>query len=131
MEVNLKRKLKHKLILIEGKYLPHILAFVYVLYTFLGFLGIDNNIIGCFFHVSLIASWIPLITISFAFEFCYVHRLPLYYILCNELITCIDYYTSIDISKKKHIKIFNQIILNKILNNLQNDTRRIRIIRIN
>lgn len=33
--------------------------------------------------------------------------------------------------KKKHIKIFNQIILNKILNNLQNDIRRIRIIRIN
>ena len=155
MEVNLKRKLKHKLILIEGKYLPHTLAFVYVVYTFLGFQGIDHNITGCFFHVSLIASWVPLMTISFAFEFCYVHRLPLYYIFCNEFITCIDYYTNIDIDvfnlliihllfiatlifaytfyyiKKKHIKIFNQIILNKILNNLQNDTRRTRIIRIN
>ena len=78
MEVKLKRKVKHKLILIEGKYLPHILAFVYAVYTFLGFQGIDHNITGCFFHVSLIASWIPLMTNSFTFEFCYVHRLPLY-----------------------------------------------------
>ena len=35
---------------------------------------------------------------SIVFRFCYVHRLPLYYILINELTTVIDTYIGIPVS---------------------------------
>lgn len=34
---------------------------------------------------------------SFTFKYCYVHRLPLYYIGVNELLTNLDYYIGIPI----------------------------------
>ena len=89
-----KSNLIHKSFLIILKYIPHSIAIIYIIYTILGLCGIDNNIIGCFFHISLI-SWLYLLLTSILFKFCYVHRLPLYYIGINELITCIDYYIGI------------------------------------
>lgn len=81
----------NKIYLIDIKYSSHFLAFIYFIYTILGFVGIDCNLLGCFFHVSLFVL-IQLIFTSFRFKYCYVHRLPLYYIGINELITNIDYY---------------------------------------
>ena len=91
-----KDKTLYKVFLIILKYIPHLFAFTYTLYTLLGFCGIDWNIIGCFFHISLF-SWIYLLLTSIIFKFCYVHRLPLYYIGVNEFITSIDYYIGIPI----------------------------------
>lgn len=45
-----------------------------------------------------IFTWIYLYLVSYVFRYCYVHRLPLYYILINEIITTIDYYFYIPIS---------------------------------
>ena len=95
-EEKFPKSLKHKGLLILIKYIPHILAFCYALYTFLGMFGIDYNMFGCFFHVSLL-TWIIMLSLSFVFRYCYVHRLPIYYIGGNELITCTDYYLNIDL----------------------------------
>lgn len=72
----------------------HFEAFLYVLYTILGFLDIDSIIIGYFAHMAVLP-WIVLYILSKRFMFCYVHRLPLYYIAANELITTGDYYLNI------------------------------------
>lgn len=95
-EEKLRRPLSHKSLLVLIKFIPHIIAFAYAIYTFLGIFGIDINMFGCFFHVSL-STWIVLLTLSIAFRFCYVHRFPIYYIGSNELITCLDYYLDIEL----------------------------------
>lgn len=103
-----KSKILHKSFLIYLKFIPHCLAFVYIIYTILGILGIDMNLIGCIFHMSLFGL-LHLWIISLLFQFCYVHRLPIYYIGTNELITSIDYYFNIPIN------IFNICILHILL----------------
>jgi len=97
MEGKLPRKNLHKITLIKLKFSPHIYALAYVIYTALNFFGIDCNIVGCFFHISLLV-WIDMLLASLVFKFCYVHRLPLYYVLANELITCLDYYLKLPTS---------------------------------
>ena len=89
-EEKLERKLSHKVILIAIKYIPHIIAFFYALYNLLAIVGIDLIAFGYFVHVSLFP-WILMYLLSIAFKYCYVHRLPLYYILGNELLTTLDY----------------------------------------
>lgn len=100
--------LKYKSFLIITKFIPHFIALFYVLYTFLGFLGIDAIILGYFINVSVL-TWIYLYINSLIFRYCYVHRLPLYYILFNDAITVIDYYKHIPISD------FNLLIIHLIL----------------
>lgn len=39
-----------------------------------------------------ILTWISLYLISITFRYCYVHRLPLYYVALNEIISTLDYY---------------------------------------
>lgn len=101
-------KFLYKLFLIILKYFSHSTAFVYILYTMLNFYGVDNNIIGCFYHVSFRVLGIFILA-SFVFKFCYVHRLPLYYIGLNELITSIDYYINIPIDT------FNLLVIHLLL----------------
>jgi hypothetical protein len=92
-EVRLENSLKHKSFLILIKYVFHILGLSYIVHTTLQFIGIDIVQFGCFFHVALIP-WIIFMAISSIFRFCYVHRLPLYYIALNEILVVTDnYYT--------------------------------------
>ena len=96
VEEKFQKNLSHKSLLLLIKYVPHVVAFAYAIYTFLGMCGIDWNIFGCFFHVSFLM-WIILYSLSIVFKYCYVHRLPIYYIGLNESITCLDYYLDIDL----------------------------------
>lgn len=108
VEKQKNHNLFHKGFLIVLKYIPHFIAFIYAIYTLLGFCGIDSIVVGCFFHISLV-SWIYLFITSLLFKFCYVHRLPLYYIGTNELITSLDYYIGIPVED------FNLIIIHSLL----------------
>ena len=101
-EEKVENSLSHKSFLIVLKYIPHITAFGYIIYSLLGFFGFDEIWIGYIFHLSII-SWLFLYLTSFVFKYCYVHRLPLYYIALNELLTNIDYYIGIPI---KDINLF-------------------------
>lgn len=108
------QSLSHKGFLILIKYLFHTLGIVYAIGTALQFIGIDKPILGCFVHISLIP-WLILYMISVMFRFCYVHRLPLYYIGVNELITSIDYYIGIPISVMNILAIHCMLLMGLII----------------
>lgn len=97
MEGKLKSSVNHKVFLLILKFIPHVIAFLYALYNILGFLEIDAVILGHLIHVSVFP-WIFLYLTSKVFKYCYVHRLPLYYIAVCDIITIIDYYISIPVS---------------------------------
>jgi hypothetical protein len=95
-EEKLERNLKYKSYLIITKYIPHFTAFIYVVYTILGLFGIDVIQLEHLVHVSVV-SWIYFYLNSLVFRYCYVHRLPLYYIALNELIVVTDAYYTIPV----------------------------------
>ena len=96
----MENSLSHKSFLIILKYIPHFVSFGYFISTFLQFLGFETIIIGYFIHLSLF-SWLFLYLTSFIFKYCYVHRLPLYYIALNEILTVYDYYFTLPFSDNK------------------------------
>lgn len=91
----LKRNV-YKIFLLSLKFSPHFIAIIYIIYTILNVCGEDLNTLGCLFHVSLV-TWVNMLMASIVFRFCYIHRIPIYYIGLNELITCIDYYINIPV----------------------------------
>ena len=94
------RNLKYKGFLVILKYIPHFIAFFYVLYTLLYFVGIDAVMLGRLTHISVIP-WLFMYMTSHIFRYCYVHRLPLYYIASNELLIDTDYYIGLPVSDIK------------------------------
>ena len=89
----------HKSYLIILKYIPHITAFLYMIYTLFQFLDIDLIILGYFIHTSIV-SWLFMMLSSIVFKFCYVHRLPLYYIMLNDASSVFDHYIGIPVTDK-------------------------------
>lgn len=93
VEENLNKTL-YKSILILLRFIPFIIALIYVVYTAFAFFGIDLIILGYLAHMSILP-WIFIFLASFVFKFCIVHRLPLYYILVADSITTLDAYIGI------------------------------------
>lgn len=89
MEEKSEKNLKHKSYLLLLKYLPHLIALLLVIYTLLQFINIDAIIIGYIINYILIGY---VYVCSLIFKFCYVHRLPIYYYIINELTSVIDNY---------------------------------------
>lgn len=87
-----------KLFLVLTKYIPHIVGILYVIYTLAAFVDIDLISIGYICSMSLLP-WIYFYSASKALEFCYVHRLPLYYIAIDEFLLLIDNYLHIPLSE--------------------------------
>lgn len=86
----------YKLMLGMLKVIPMLLAFLAILNTLFGFLGVDCSIISMLGGVS----FLPLVFLylaSFVFRFCIYHRMFLHYILLNNLLEFIDYYVGIPI----------------------------------
>lgn len=94
-----ERSLKHKSYLLALKYIPHFTCLFYIVYTLLQFANIDLILFGYLFHISIIP-WLFMLLSSLVFRFCYIHRLPLYYILINEVSSIYDYYIGIPVSEK-------------------------------
>lgn len=88
-----KRNLSKKLYIIELKLLkilPVLIALIYFTNTVLSVLNIDLYILS---YVGSI-SFIPLIFMyvsSYAFKFCEYHRLPLHYIVLNNILSILSY----------------------------------------
>lgn len=91
---NSRSKMLCRLILYMLKVIPYVIAVGYIAYTGFAFYNIDLPIIGYIVHLSVLP-WLFLYLSSLAFKFCYVHRLPLYYVLVNDSITVLDYYIGI------------------------------------
>lgn len=108
MEENLRKSL-YKIILYCIKVIPYIVAMCYILYTALSFCSVYIEAIGYIAHLSIL-SWLFFYLCSFAFKFCILHRLPLYYILCNEIVNFSSFYIKIDINTW-YILMLHSIIL--------------------
>lgn len=108
MEEKLINQRKNKRFLLEIKYIMHILGINYVIYTLFQFIEIDLWPINYIATVSILTGYV-LYRISKRFYFCYVHRLPLYYILVNQVLTIIDYYIGIPVS------VFHLLIIHLLL----------------
>ena len=93
------RSLSHKSFLIVLKYIPYILACGYAISTLGDFFEYDLIGLGYVCNVSLF-SWLFMLLTSFIFKYCYIHRLPLYYIAVNDLLNITDYYIGIPITNK-------------------------------
>jgi len=90
------------------KVIPMLLAFLAILNTMFGFLGIDCSIISMLGGIS----FLPLVFLylaSFVFRFCVYHRMFLHYILVNNTLELVDYYIGIPIDT------FNLFVLHVIL----------------
>ena len=87
---------KHRLLL-TIKFIPHITAVFQIIYTLLEFADINAIILGHLIHLSVV-SLIFWFACSIVFRYCYVHRLPLYYLTINELLSTTDYYIGIPVS---------------------------------
>jgi hypothetical protein len=107
-EEKLEINLRHKVFLMINKFIPHVIALFYVIYTSLGFCGIDSIIISYIANLSFLPMCYIFIN-SVIYKYCYVHRLPLYYIALNELITVSDYYLHIPIND------FNLLVVHILL----------------
>ena len=87
----------YKLLLGMLKVIPMLLAFLAILNTMFGFLGIDCSIISMLGGIS----FLPLVFLylaSFVFRFCIYHRMFLHYILLNNTLELVDYYIGIPIA---------------------------------
>ena len=73
------------------KVIPYLLAFFYLLNTTLSYFYINVPLISYIAGISLLPLLFLYIS-SFVFRFCIYHRLPLYYIFINWIITVLDYY---------------------------------------
>lgn len=81
----------HKILLILLKYIPFIIAIVYLIVSVLRCFGVMSFIMPNLFFMSPITA-LFMIVASFAFRFCIWHRLPIYYALLLHGIDCINYY---------------------------------------
>ena len=88
---DLLQKSLYKIELYIIKVIPYILALFYLVNTVLSYFYIDIPLISYIAGVSLLPLLFFYIT-SFVFRFCIYHRLPIYYIFTNWLITVADYY---------------------------------------
>lgn len=78
----------YKLMKISIKILPWILAIIYTIGTIFASLGIDLIILSYIGFTSLLPALFILLT-SFTFKACIWHRLPLYYIIINNIINLV------------------------------------------
>ena len=90
-----KENLSHKSWLLILKYIPHSIGILFFSYIILQFLNIDLVVIG--YIIIFLLLFFVYIT-SRIFKFCYIHRLPLYYLALGDLTSIIDYYFPIPIS---------------------------------
>ena len=90
-------KALYKLLIILLKTLPFIIAAIYILDLVLQFFDIDFVILSYIATVTVIP-WLFMYLASWVFKFCIVHRLPLYYILVEDLMVVLDNYLHFPLS---------------------------------
>lgn len=95
-EERLKSKRLYKLELIGIKYIPMVIALLYFIDTILDAYEVEIDILSHLFGMSFLP-WCFFLLSSIVFKFCLFHRLPLYYIALNHIISMIDYYIGIPI----------------------------------
>lgn len=96
VEERLRSKLLYKLFLASLKYIPVFIAISYILNTALYWFDIDLAVLSNISGMSLF-TWLFMYIATYVFQFCEYHRLLLYYIILDDLISIYDYYFIIPI----------------------------------
>lgn len=90
-EVKLNKTL-FKIELLIIKVIPMIISFIYMLNTLLSLFGIDLPLLSLLGGMSILPTIFLYVT-SYTFKFCEYHRMFLHYIVINDIINYLDYYT--------------------------------------
>lgn len=102
VEERLRSKFLYKIEIIGIKYIPFIISIMYFIDTLLDAFKIDIGILSHLFGMSFLP-WCFLLLSSYVFKFCLFHRIPLYYIALNHVISLVDYYIGIPLELKPWI----------------------------
>lgn len=102
-------KTLYKFFLITLKYLPHLIGTLYFIYTILS-MYLDVYFMNYIISLSILPLLYILIS-SFVFKFCFVHRLPIYYILSLDLINIIFVDTEILVRKETMVWVYTILYL--------------------
>ena len=118
-EANQLKRSNYKIFLFINKYLPYVISLLYMVNTLLSFIGIDLIAFSMLGGLSVLPI-IYLISVSFTFGYCIYHRLPIYYVVVNDIINWIDIGIGIPIADMYYViisllLIFVTIIVSTIL----------------
>lgn len=123
VEERLRSKFLYKVELIGIKYIPLFIALFYFTDTILDALEVEIDIFSHLFGLSFLP-WCFLLLSSFVFRFCLYHRLPLYYVAINHIISIFDYYIGIPVELEGwivgHVLLLFIFITWMIINHQQN-----------
>lgn len=101
---SLRNKALYKAEILIIKFIPFILAVAYFVNTVLSIYSIDIPILSYLTGLSLVP-WLFILLSSFVFRFCTWHRIPLYYILGNDVLNIIDSVWEIPIEDRTYLGI--------------------------
>lgn len=91
--MKVSNKTLYKLEINSTKYVPILIALLYIINTTLSYNGVDVEELSMVGGMSLL----PLSKLyldSFTFKLCFHHRVFIYYVFLHNIITWIDYYTN-------------------------------------
>lgn len=89
----------YKIVLYMLKIITYLIAFIYLLNTTLSYFRIDAPILSLIGGLSILPTIYIFLT-SFAFKFCFYHRIPLYYVILSDCITYYDIYYEIPVTSR-------------------------------
>lgn len=111
-ELNVKEKSNasvnkrlYKLLIIILRYTPVVLSINDILHSILSYYNINCYILSCLGGVSLAFLGI-LYIISYVFRFCYLYRIPLYFVTLTNLIALYDLYVGINIGDLQMLRVY-------------------------
>ena len=120
------RKSVRKVFLLLTKFTPHLIGLMYIIYTLGEFCEFNMLPLGYLFTLTVLP-WINLYSASWVLDFCYVHRLPLYYVALDELLLITDYYLHIPLQVENlllvHLTLIGILILGYTIYYLKNKNR--------
>lgn len=94
-----KSKTLYKVELILIKFIPFILALICFLNTVFSYFGIDLEVLAYVGGASLLTLFFLYVS-SYLFKFCTYHRLPLHYVVVNDILNTYDYYVGIPLDDR-------------------------------
>lgn len=92
----LDRYILNSLFRITLKYAPAAMALSCVMNTTGAYFGYDTAVLSYISGISLIP-WLFMLIASIVFRYCIYHRFLLYYIMIDNIINVVDYYTGIPV----------------------------------
>lgn len=96
MEESLRSKTLYKLLVLLLKYIPMIIALCYLINTIAAIFDLDCQVLSHISGMSLL-TWIFIYLSATVFRFCNYHKMFLWYILTDDLVSIVDYYLNIPI----------------------------------